>query len=295
MRRARAVYDNDQALFCKVLDALCLGKVGEFQTFGALRDDAGAVATVIGTDAALNLVVSVGGALCAMLDGDGQNAMLENERFMGFVADSEAAMSTITGSQALLELVSSSGAAMSVIASSRRAMERICASEDAMGEMAASAVALNRIAKTDAARTAWMSSAFSDAHYDAIYTTLHGADESLFSKIETYYDTNYQMKLNGLNIFGILRENGTINDGSGVTESAAVSIHQEPIIALIKQADVTGSGDVERSLFLPQTKTRIYSPSFTKRVCMGGFAVTGSVKSGSSYSSAIKYAAYIPL
>lgn len=82
MRRARAVYDNDQALFCKILDALCLGKVGEFATFGALCEDADAVEAVMQTDSAFRLVIDNDAAKSLLIGGQAFNiSMASGLRF----------------------------------------------------------------------------------------------------------------------------------------------------------------------------------------------------------------------
>ena len=193
LRRARAVYDNDQALFCKVLDALCLGKVGEFGVFADLCGSAAAFAVVVGTPAAWRLVANIPGAFASVLAADGAaDAMLASDEAMATVGALDSATGSLLDEPWAAGRVAASGAAMSAMATSPYAMGRLCASQEAMGAMAASAVALNRVAKSGMARQKWMESAYVDTYYDTIYSTLHGAPEELFEKHEEYYETSFK-------------------------------------------------------------------------------------------------------
>lgn len=193
LRRARAVYDNDQALFCEVLDALCLGKVGEFGAFADLCGSAAAFAVVVGTPAAWRLVANIPGAFASVLAADGAaDAMLASDEAMATVGALDSATGSLLDEPWAAGRVAASGAAMSAMATSPYAMGRLCASQEAMGAMAASAVALNRVAKSDMARQKWMESAYADTYYDTIYSTLHGAPEELFEKHEEYYETSFK-------------------------------------------------------------------------------------------------------
>lgn len=220
LRRARAVYDNDQALFCEVLDALCLGKVGDFATFGALCDDADAVAVVAKTPAAWRLVLLIEGALASVLaSGAALGAVLADDAALmalmecgpsleAFLADDDAVASLLADGGAVAAAAETAGfssalasdaglraaalaseTALPAVAASPVSMAALAASEGAMAEFSADARLLNAIAKSPAAREAWMRSGLAHVHFDAIHDTLHAASDDLFGKFEDYWDT----------------------------------------------------------------------------------------------------------
>lgn len=206
-----------------MLDALCLGKVGEFADFGALCDDADAVAVVAKTPAAWRLVLRVDGALTSVLashsalvalladgaalmalmgygpamevllaDEDAMAALLASETAMGAVADDAAFVALLVADANLRASALASDAALAAISASPVAMGALAASETCMGELAADARALNAVAKSPVARDAWMRSEFAHTFYAKLYETLHNAPDTLFAKHEAEYDrTSY--------------------------------------------------------------------------------------------------------
>lgn len=177
LKRARAAYANDQALFCKVLDTLCLGALGSRASFAAIAEDASAMAVVAATpdawrlvcavDEALSLAVPDAAAIESLISSGGQAAAnVMSGDSVSAMADNPTALSAMVGS----------GTALGMAAGSARAMAAICSRRAAMGAFAKSAQAIKAVARSDEARTAWMSSRFRDAFYDDMLATVNEAE-----------------------------------------------------------------------------------------------------------------------
>lgn len=274
-----------------MLDALCLGKVGEFATFGALCDDESAVKTVAQTEAAWRLVEKTAPAI---------ESVLSDSAAFGFVLASgdDAVSRILTPSMASMALGHEQSA--SVLLANRDAfgvavkggcMSLIAKSSELMGTIARSATALNVVVKSGDARAAWMESEFAHDHYDALYETLHNADESMFAKVEQYYETAYSP-----GDTGYIGADGLMVAKSLFTEDLATSLPPVGVVTLLKSTKY-GSFYTNMKSYSLQTKKVVGSNNFgAKRVFMGGFSFYAShASAGGSGTTEVYYASYLPL
>lgn len=274
-----------------MLDALCLGRVGKFADFGALCGSADAVTTVAQTEAAWRLVERTAPAI---------ELVLSDSSTFGFVlASGNCAVSRIL-TPTMVGMALEHEQSATVLLASRDAfglavkngcMGSIAESSELMGLIARSASALNVVAKSDAARMAWMESEFAHDHYDDIYETLHNADESMFAKVEQYYETAYNPSDTGY-----IGADGLMVAKSLFAEDLATSLPPVGVVTLLKNTNY-GSFYTNRKSYSLQTKKVVSSNGFgAKRVFMGGFSFCASYASGGGDGTTkVYYASYIPL
>lgn len=250
-----------------MLDALCLGRVGKFADFGALCDDADAVAAVAKTPAAWRLVLLIDGALASVLaSGAALGAVLADDAALmalmecgpsleAFLADDDAVASLLADGGAVAAAAETAGfssalasdaglrasalasdASLAAISASPVSMGALAASETCMGELAADARALNAVAKSPVAREAWMRSGFAHTFYAKLYETLHNAPDTLFAKHETEYDrTSYSNPNNVVGPLYTTEDGGLSSPPRDGGESHELSVPNETIV-LLKRA-----------------------------------------------------------
>ena len=201
MRRARAVYDNDQALFCEVLDALCLGKVGEFQTFGALCESSSAVATVIRTPAARRLIEEIDDAFRTMAESAEPGAV--GPSVLNACPD---LLNRLIGYAPWVAWVASDADVLSMAVADAGLMEAVAGSDTAMGAFSASLPAIAKIVGDKSARIKF----YGSPHYDgsAVLATLE-SDNGEYFEVQDYTANPIDLSLNGQFRYALNESNGS--------------------------------------------------------------------------------------
>ena len=299
--------------------------MGEFQNFGALCDDADAVAAVAKTPAAWRLVLRIEGALASVLAsqtalgvvladgaavaslieyGPAMDALLADDAAVAALLSSEAAMAAAADTAKFSSMLASdsdlrasalaSDAALLAISTSPVSMGALAASETCMGELAADARALNAVAKSPVARDAWMRSEFAHTFYAKLYETLHNAPDTLFAKHETEYDrTSYSNPNNVVGPLYTTEDGGLSSPPRDGGESHDLSVPNSTIV-LLKRA---GSDNSSYKSFYGSSQTKenvsemnYYSGALPEvnKVFVGGMSnyCNKGTYSGSAFSAA---------
>ncbi|MBQ9955830.1 MAG: hypothetical protein IJO87_10495 [Eggerthellaceae bacterium] len=251
---------------------------------------------------------------------------------MGVILASEAGLSAMIGDEKALGLAALSATSRDAVMANSTALAEIKSTEDSctkfiagcaglnparystyasvmcgqteMNALALSANALNFICKADDAMIAWMNSPAAHMFYDDVYSTLHNAPTSLFTKKETYYSKTYEARFDYGGASSNASGTWTNNGSSDWSHDAAIPFSG---ITLINQGGVyfgNSTAGIDFGSSLTKESIRIAlgdTLSDLKLVCFGGANAFYTKTSGNSSNDNscrgyvdVRYATYVP-